>query len=354
MTINSRRAFYVREVSDPVYLEILAKDDSIQIDKLENDSDEATSAPVLAAAHAFQIHSGRHSVAEQFHVTADLIRRMPNILVVSTSGSGADTVDLDACTAAGVAVVNQAGGNREAVAEHAVAMMIALSKGMFLHDRALRSGVGFVPVPKFLGSEILGKTIGIVGLGNVGSRIAEICRTAFGMRVLVRDPYLSSEEITRRGGEEASLDDLFRQSDYVSINCPRNAETLGMIDDRAFELMKPGVYFIMTARGGICDEAALEKALRSGKVAGAGVDVWWKEPPPSEHPLLKLDNVIATGHLAGGTKEARKNLAIMAAEQLIAMLKGEYPPRLLNPAVWPTYRERFKRILGTEPAEQPG
>jgi len=116
-------------------------------------------------------------------------------------------------------------------------MMITLSKGIFLHDRALRSGSGFVPVPKFLGDEILGKTIGIVGLGNVGSRIAEICRLAFNMRVIANDPLLSRDEIARRGGEETSLHDLFRQSDYVSINCPRTTDTIGMVDEQAFELM---------------------------------------------------------------------------------------------------------------------
>ena len=354
MSTNSHRLFYVQEVADPVYLEIMARDDSIQIDKLENRSDKASAAPILAAAHAYQIQSGRHSLNENFHLSRELIEQAPNLLIASTNGSGADTIDIEACTEAGIVVVNQAGGNREAVAEHAVAMMIALSKGMFLHDRALRSGTGFVPVPKFLGTEILGKTIGIVGLGNVGSRIAEICRSAFRMRVLAHDPYLSEDEITRRGGEETSLEDIFRLSDYVSINCPRNAETMNMVDERAFDLMKPGVIFIMTARGGICDEAALENALLSGKVAGAGVDVWWKEPPPTEHPLLKLDNVIATGHLAGGTREARSNLATIAAEQVIGLLKGAYPPRILNPAVWPAYSERFKRILGTEPEAGPG
>lgn len=354
MAANSRRVFYVHEVADPVYLEIMAEEDSIQLDKLENGAGDATAEPILSAAHGYQIQSGRHTLDERFHLTRDLIPRLPNLLIASTNGSGADTIDIEACTEAGIVVVNQAGGNREAVAEHAVAMMIALSKGMFLHDRALRSGVGFVPVPKFLGTEILGKTIGIVGLGNVGSRIAEICRLAFNMKILACDPYLSAEEIARRGGEKVELDDLLQQADYVSINCPRNAETMSMIDDDAFELMKPGAIFIMTARGGICDEAALERALLSGKVAGAGVDVWWKEPPPSDHPLLKLDNLIATGHLAGGTREARSNLARIAAEQMIALLNGGYPPRILNPEVWPAYTERFKRILGTEPARAPG
>ena len=351
---NSRRVFYVNAVPHPVYLEIMAKEDSIRLDKLDNETDDATAAPVLEAAHAYQILSGRDTLATRFHATHDLLGRMPNLLAISTNGSGADTIDIDACTEIGIVVVNQAGGNRQAVAEHVVGMMIALSKGIFLHDRALRSGKGFVPVPKFLGDEIGGKTIGIVGLGQVGGCIAAICRSAFGMRVLAHDPYLGREEIARRGGEETSLDDLFRRSDYVSINCPRTAETLNMVDDRAFGLMKDGVYFIMTARGGICDEAALERALRSGKVAGAGVDVWGKEPPPASHPLLRLDNVIATGHLAGGTKEARRNLGRIAAEQLIGILKGEYPPRILNPAVWPKYSERYRRIFGSEPAAGPG
>jgi D-3-phosphoglycerate dehydrogenase / 2-oxoglutarate reductase len=353
MIANSHRVFYVHEVADPAFLEVMAKEDSIHIDKLENDSDDTTAAPVLASAHAYQILSGRNSLNTKFFATRDFIKQTPNLLVISTNGSGADTIDIDACTEAGIVVVNQAGGNREAVAEHAVAMMIALSKGIFLHDRALRSGSGFVPVPQFLGDEILGKTIGIVGLGNVGSRIAEICRTAFKMRVLACDPLLSSEEITRRGGEETALDDIFRQSDYVSINCPRTSETIGMVNEQAFDLMKSGVYFIMTARGDICDEAALEKALRSGKVRGAGVDVWGKEPPPVDHPLLQFDNVIATGHLAGGTKDARRNLAVIAAEQLIELFKGEYPPRILNPAAWPSYSARFKKMFGKEPSAQP-
>ena len=353
MPANAHRVVYVHAVPHPVYLEIMGQEDGIQLDRIDNDADEATAAPLLAAAHAYQILSGRDALNTRFHATRDLIQRMPNLLVLSTNGSGADTIDIDACTEAGIVVVNQAGGNREAVAEHVVAMMIALAKGMFLHDRALRRGSGFVPVPKFLGDEILGKTIGIVGLGNVGSRVAEICRTAFGMRVLAHDPYLTREAIAGRGAEQTSLDDLFRQSDYVSINCPRNSETLNMIDERAFGLMRDGVYFIMTARGGICDEAALEKALRSGKVTGAGIDVWGKEPPPASHPLLQFDNVIATGHLAGGTKEARQNLGTIAAEQMIGLLKGDYPPRILNPAVWPKYSERFRRILGTEPATAP-
>lgn len=353
MTVNSRRVVYADHLADPSYLEVIGKEPSIQLDRLPNDADETVAAPLLNAAHAYQIPSGRDVVSTRFHAGRELVSRMPNLLVVSTSGSGADVVDIEACTELGIAVVNQAGANREAVAEHAVGMMLALSKGFFLHDRALRAGKGFVPVPQYLGDEIVGKTIGIVGIGNVGSRIAEICRSAFSMKVLAHDPYLTTEEIARRGGQATALEELFRQSDYISINCPRDASTMNMVDERALGLMKDGVYFIMTARGGICDEAALERALRSGKVRGAGIDVWGKEPPPESHPLLKLDNVIATGHLAGGTKEARRNLGLYAARQVIDLLNGGYPPRLLNPQVWPAYSQRFRAILGMEPAPRP-
>lgn len=353
MNENSRRVVYVKELSDPVYLDVVAKEPSIRVDRLENDSDDATADPVLAVAHAYQLHSGRDVIARNFHVTRDFLKKIPNVLVVSMNGSGADPVDIDACTEAGFIVVNQAGGNREAVAEHAVAMMIALAKRMFLHDRALRSGVGFQPVPKLLGDELIGRTVGIVGLGYVGRRIAEICRLAFFMRVLAYDPYLSREEIALRGAEASSFEDLLRRSDFVSINCPRSAETLNLMNDETFSLMKDSAYFIMTARGGICDETALERALRSGKVAGAGVDVWGKEPPPASHPLLQFDNVIATGHLAGGTVDARRNMAVMGAEQLMGIFKGEYPPRLLNPEAWPLYSQRFEATFGTKPTAAP-
>src|SRR5258708_10539201 len=154
------------------------------------------------------------------------------------------------------------------------------------------------------------------------------------MKVLAYDPYLSASEIAARGGEKVELDELLRGSEYVSINCPLTKESRGMIGAREFSLMQPHAYFITTARGFIHDEAALLEALRDKRIAGAGLDVWSKEPPPSEHPLLQFDNVLASPHTAGVTKEARENMGRIAAQQMLSTLDGARPARLINPEAW--------------------
>jgi D-3-phosphoglycerate dehydrogenase len=348
MTANTKRVFYVKYLAAPRFAEILATRPDVTLHKLENDSPVDAVEPVLAAAHAYQIGSARDELVPSFHATADLLARAPNLLLVSTNGAGYDTVDLEACTRAGVLVVNQAGGNREAVAEHVLAMLLCLSKRLMEADRAIRRRLVF-DRSDFMGHDILGKTIGIIGIGHVGSRVAELCRGLFRMRVLACDPYLSAAEITARGAEKTSLDELLRAADVVSVNCPRTRETEGMIDARAFALMRPHALFITTARGGIHDEAALAEALRQGKLAGAGLDVWAREPPPLDHPLLQFDNVVASPHTAGVTREARDNIARFAAEQMLDVLDGKPPSRVLNPQVWPAYAVRFERSFGFAP-----
>jgi D-3-phosphoglycerate dehydrogenase len=201
-----------------------------------------------------------------------------------------------------------------------------------------------------MGTEVQGKTIGIVGLGNVGRRIAELCKGLLGMTVLAYDPYLSAAEMAARGGAKVELDELLRRSDYVSISCPLTKESRGMIGAHEFALMQKHSYFITTARGFIHDEAALLEALRNKSIAGAGLDVWAKEPPPPDHPLLQFDNVLASPHTAGVTKEARANMGKIAAEQLLDALDGKRPPRIINPEVWPRYVTRFERAFGFVPA----
>jgi D-3-phosphoglycerate dehydrogenase len=200
-----------------------------------------------------------------------------------------------------------------------------------------------------IGNEAQGKTIGIVGLGNVGRRIAELCRGLLHMKVVAYDPYLSAQEMADRGGEKVELDDLLRRSDYVSISCPLTRDNRGMIGAREFALMQPHAFFITTARGFIHDEAALYEALRDKRIAGAGLDVWAKEPPPPDHPLLQFDNVLASPHTAGVTREARVNMGKIAAEQILAALDGKRPPRIVNPEVWPAYARRFERTFGFAP-----
>jgi D-3-phosphoglycerate dehydrogenase len=169
------------------------------------------------------------------------------------------------------------------------------------------------------------------------------------MNVLACDPYLSATEMAERGGEKVELDQLLSRADYVSISCPLTKESRGMIGAREFALMQPHAYFITTARGFIHDEAALEQALRGKRIAGAGLDVWAKEPPPPDHPLLQFDNVLASPHTAGVTREARENMGRIAAEQMLDTLDGKRPPRIINPEVWPDYARRFGRTFGFTP-----
>jgi D-3-phosphoglycerate dehydrogenase len=349
MSVNSKRVFYVKYLPNEIYVDILRARPDVRLDRLENESPEAVSTPIVAAAHAYQIGAARDELASHFHVHADLLRRAPNLLIVSSNGAGFDPVDVDACTEAGVVVVNQSGGNANSVAEHALGMLLTLSKRIIEADRALRRDPN-VNRNAFIGTEAQGKTIGIVGIGNVGRRIAELGKGLLHMKVVAYDPYLTAAEITARGAEKVELDELLRRSDYVSISCPLSKDNRGMIGAREFALMQPHAYFITTARGFIHDEAALAEALRTRQIAGAGLDVWAKEPPPPDHPLLQFDNVLASPHTAGVTREARMNMGKIAAEQLLDALDGKRPPRIINPEVWPAYVKRFERTFGFTPA----
>jgi D-3-phosphoglycerate dehydrogenase len=350
MAPNTKRVFYVNNVAAQVYLDILAKRPDIHVDKLQNDSPDAEIEPVLSHAHAYQIGSSRQELVMKLQGYAPLLSRCPNLLVLSTNGAGFDTVSLEDATAAGVAVVNQAGGNKEGVAEHVMAMMLTLSKRIVMSDHAMRAGAAYRR-QEFMGDDVQGRTIGIIGLGHVGSRVAELCRGLFRMRVIAYDPYLTAEQIAAKGAEKAAtLEAMLRQADYVSVNCPHTAETRGMMGAAQFAMMLPHSYFITTARGGIHDEAALAAALAARQIAGAGLDVWEDEPPPSEHPLLRFDNVVVSPHTAGITRQSRHNIAKIAAEQMLDILDGNKPPRLLNPEVWPLYSDRFSQILGFRPA----
>lgn len=299
---------------------------------------------LLSAAHVYHVSAAKDELPKDWFVDAGLLARCPDLLCVSSSGAGYDTVDVAACTAAGVAVVNQAGGNAISVAEHTLGLMLGVSRRMVEGDRRMRREIGYSR-EDVMGHEILGKTLGLVGVGHIGARVAALAR-AFGMEVIATDPLLAPEEIARRGATSVTFDELLARSDFVSLHCPRDASTLKMMDAAAFGRMKKGAIFINTARGGIHDEAALADALRSGHLAGAGIDVWDQEPPPLDHPLLAMDNVYATFHVAGVTHEARGNVAAIAAEQIAGLLAGARPPRLVNPEVWPACEKRRAQILG--------
>jgi D-3-phosphoglycerate dehydrogenase len=347
--VNTKRVFYVKYLADPVFAEMLAQRPDVRLDRLENDAPDEAAVPVLAAAHVYQVGSARDEIARRFHVDAALIARAPDLLIVSTNGVGYDTVDVKSCTDAGVLVLNQAGGNREAVAEHAVGMLLTLSKRIVETNLVMRKTH---PIDRtaYMGNDVFGKTIGIIGLGHVGGRISELCRGLFSMRVLAYDPYLTAAEIEARHATKVSLEDLLRESDYVSINCPLTAETRGMVGAAEFAMMRKGAYFISTARGHIHDEAALAEALQNRAIAGAGLDVWATEPPPREHPLLAFDNVLVSPHTAGVTRETRHNMGKIAAAQVLDAIDGKPVKRIVNPEVWPAYARRFEHLMGFSPS----
>lgn len=351
MTANIKRLGFFERWLDPVAEEMLGACPDIELTRLRFDDPEPQNWEALRRMHAYQV-STRGDLRAPWLADANLIAACPDLLAVSSTGAGFDVIDVEACTRAGIAVCNQAGSNKEAVAEHTLGLMLSLAKRIAVTDKGLRRPGG-VDRYGHIGSDIQGKTIGLIGLGFVGTRVAEICATLFKMKVLACDPYLSAQQIAARGATKVELDEVLAQSDFVSVHCPRSNETFGMMGRDAFARMKPGAYFICTARGGIVVEEELATAIGDGVIAGAGIDVFLKEPPPDDHPLLQFDNVIATPHIAGMTHEALREMAASAARQWISLLRGDVPPHLANPEVWPHFADRFESQLGFRPKPLP-
>jgi len=259
--------------------------------------------------------------------------RAPRVQVVARTGIGYDNVDVAAATAAGVCATNTPDAPTESTAEFTIAAMLALGRKLALADRRFRAE-GWIPTPELVGVEFDGKTLGLVGLGRIGSRVAEIA-LALRMKVLAYDPHLSSDAMRAKGlTPAADLTALFSASDVVSLHLPLTPQTRGSIGEAAFAGMKKGALLINAARGPIIVEAALVAALKSGHLGGAAVDVWDPEPAEKGNPLLRLDNVLATPHIASSTVDGRRRLQVGAAECALAVLAGRVPPGLLNPGVW--------------------
>ena len=240
--------------------------------------------------------------------------------VVGRAGAGVDTIDVDAATERGVVVMNTPGGNTTAVAEHTLALLLALARRVPAADAALKAGRW--EKSRLQGIELFGKVLGVLGLGRIGS---EVARRALGFRmhVIAYDPYLTREAAERQGVEAVELDDLLARADLITIHVPLTGDTRHLLGEDAFARVKPGVRIINCARGGIVDERALADAIRSGRVAGAALDVFEQEPPPPDHPLLGLEQVIVTPHLGAATDEAQTAVALAIAEQVAdALLHG--------------------------------
>lgn len=331
---------------DPAFDRIVSAAPGIALRTCRREGADDQAWDALASAQVLQTTAAKDELPRQWFVGEPLLARCPQLLAVSTSGSGYDTVDVAACTRAGVLVLNQAGGNADSVAEMALGLMLAVLRRIPASDRLLHGTSRGFSREDLMGHELRGRTLGVVGVGEAGRRVAALGR-AFGMQVLGVDPALDATQMAARGAEAVTLDELLRRADIVSLHCPRDAGTLGLMDAKAFAAMRPGSIFVSTARGGIHDEAALHAALDSGHLAGAGLDVWDQEPPPADHPLLQLPGVVATFHTAGVTHEARRNNATLAATQIVQLLAdGQRPARLVNPEVWPQASARIATALG--------
>jgi D-3-phosphoglycerate dehydrogenase len=331
-------------VIDPAFDQRLRGEPGIELALSAVPKSDADVARALDGADVYHVSSARNEMAQYAFVTPELLARNPHLLAISTYGAGYDSVDVAACTKADVIVMNQAGANRDSVAEHAIALILGVVHRLAESDRLLREHRGFSR-EDLMGREVKGMTLGLVGIGHVGTTVASMARV-FGMEVIACDPLLDPKEIERRGARPVSFDELIATADIVSLHCPRDATTVNLMGEAQFARMKRGSYFVTTARGGIHDEMALARAVESGHLAGAGLDVWQPEPPPLEHPLLKLPNVFATYHTAGVTREARRNIATMGSEQIVQLLNGRKPPRLVNPEAWPAFEARFAQRRG--------
>ena len=271
--------------------------------------------------------------------TESLMARCPRLKVVGRHGVGLDTVDIPAATRLGVAVVHAPGSNSQAVAEHALMLMLASVKRTRFIDALTRRGEW--DAKRLVGNtELAGKTLGIVGVGNIGRRVAKFAG-AIGMRVLGYDKYVPDDEMRRRGAEPVkSLEELLPQVDVLTCHTPLTPETAHMIDAKALARMKPGAIFVNTSRGPVQDERALFEALTRGHLAAAGLDVWEDEPTPVDNPLLNLENVVCSSHVAGVTREANRQMAVQVAGEMLRVLRGERPDVLVNQDVWPRLGRR--------------
>ena len=272
-------------------------------------------------------------------VNKDIIAAADNLKVIGRAGVGLDNVDLEAATQKGIIVMNTPGGNTISTAEHTMSMIMALSRNIPQASSSTKKGEW--KRSKFMGVELYGKTLGIVGFGRIGKEVAKRC-LSFGMRILAYDPFLSKEVAESIGVEVHELKDVLEAADYITVHTPLTDETKHMISSEEFAIMKKGVRIINCARGGIIDEQALVAAIKEGKVAAAALDVFEQEPVSPDNELLKLDNVVTTPHLGASTEEAQVNVAIEVAEIVRDALLGR---GIRNAANYPCLEPEVCRIL---------
>ncbi|HEY5068753.1 MAG TPA: hydroxyacid dehydrogenase, partial [Candidatus Acidoferrum sp.] len=252
-------------------------------------------------------------VRSETKVTPDLMDAARKLRVIGRAGVGVDNIDVPAATARGIVVMNAPDGNTITTAEHTLALLVALARNIPQANASVKAAKW--ERKRFIGAELQGKTLGIIGLGRIGRAVAARAR-AFGMKIVGHDPFIAPDQARDLEIESASMDEVFSRADFLTVHTPLTSETRGLIGAPAFAKMKKGARIINCARGGLVDESALYDAIKSGVVAGAALDVFEQEPPPPDHPLLGLDEVIVTPHLGASTTEAQEGVAFTVAEQM--------------------------------------
>src|SRR5881397_3203495 len=306
----------VAEELAPSALDVLAADFDV---RSVDGGDRAALLPALADVDAVIVRSATM-------IDAEALAAASRLKVVARAGVGLDNVDVAAATARGVLVVNAPTSNIVSAAEHAVALLLAVARRVPQASASLRAGEW--KRNKFTGVEVTDKTVGVVGLGRIGVLFAQRL-SAFGTRLLAYDPYVPAARAAQIGVRLVPLDELLRESDFISIHLPKTPETVGLIGERELATCKPGVIIVNAARGGLLDEHALAQALKEGRVGGAGVDVYATEPC-TDSPLFGFDNVVATPHLGASTVEAQDKAGLAVARSVKLALEGEFVPDAAN------------------------
>ena len=251
--------------------------------------------------------------------TAEMIAHMDKMKIIGRAGAGVDNIDVPAATKKGIVVMNTPGGNTQSTAEHTLAMIFAMARSIPFAHASLVAGAW--DRKKYMGMELRGKTLGVIGFGRIGAEVARGAM-ALGLRVMAYDTLITPEEIASQGYVPATLDDIYANADIITVHVPLLSSTRHMITDEQLGKCKRGVCIVNCARGGIVDEEALVRALESGQVSRAALDVFTVEPPPPDHPLLHHPRVVVTPHIGSATTEAQENVAVQIAEQVVAALSG--------------------------------
>ncbi len=315
-------------------LDILSKSSVLEVDvKTGMTPDELIK--IIPDYHGLIIRSGTK-------VTAEVVKAAKNLKVVGRAGAGVDNVDIPAASKKGIAVENTPGGNTVTTGEHTIALMCALARNVPQGTASTRDGKWN---RKLVGVELMNKTLGVIGTGRVGSVVVSIAH-GFKMHCIAYDPFISQDKAEELGVELVELDEIYKRSDFISVHSPLTDQTRHMLSDEQFGKMKEGVRIINCARGGIIDEAALVRAIENGKVAGAALDVFEKEPPDADNPLLTMPQVICTPHLGASTGEAQENVAIAVAKQMVAFFENGLILNAVNvPAIDPELLKHIEPYL---------